>query len=323
MRDASVVRVATVTTNSNRRLLMNLVIGATGLLGSEICARLRVNGEPVRGLVRSTSDAAKVKRLQAIGVDPMLGDLRDPRSLEAACRGVQTLIVTASAMPFAYEPEKNTPATTDRDGMFNLIGAARAARVRHIVYTSFTGAIDRPFPLSEAKRAVEQKLAESGLTYTILRPNFFMDVWLTPAVGFDVGQGRVRLYGDGNHPIAWIAVRDVAAYAIASLQHTRAIDATVDLDGPAAVSPLAVVAIFERFLGRSIALEHVSEQALMEQQRAASDPMQKSFAALMLAYARGSVSRRTRTQDSYGLPLTTVEEYAQQVLHRRESATLA
>ena len=49
------------------------------------------------------------------------GDLRDPKSLRAACQGVSAMISTASSMPFNYQPGENTPETTDQDGLLNLI----------------------------------------------------------------------------------------------------------------------------------------------------------------------------------------------------------
>lgn len=59
---------------------MILVVGSTGFLGSEICRRLAAAGKPVRGLVRSTSSPDKVDRLKAMGVQTVLGELRDPDS---------------------------------------------------------------------------------------------------------------------------------------------------------------------------------------------------------------------------------------------------
>jgi uncharacterized protein YbjT (DUF2867 family) len=79
---------------------MNLVVGATGMLGSEVCRRLTAAGRPVRALVRVTSDQAKVDMLKGYGAEIVQGDLRDPASLAAACRGIDAVICTASSMPF-------------------------------------------------------------------------------------------------------------------------------------------------------------------------------------------------------------------------------
>ena len=102
---------------------MNLVVGATGRLGSEICRRLTAVGKPVRALVRATSDQAKVDRLSGYGVELVQGDLRDPASLATACRGVDAVITTTSAMPASYDPEGNNIQSVDIEGLSSLIAA--------------------------------------------------------------------------------------------------------------------------------------------------------------------------------------------------------
>ena len=63
---------------------MILVVGATGQLGSHIARMLLDRGQPVRALVRRTSGDAAVPA----GAEPVSGDLKDPESLAAACRGI-------------------------------------------------------------------------------------------------------------------------------------------------------------------------------------------------------------------------------------------
>ena len=70
---------------------MNLVIGATGRLGSEVCRQLAAKGKPVRALVRATSDPGKVEALRSCGAEIVQGDLRDRASLSAACQGITNL----------------------------------------------------------------------------------------------------------------------------------------------------------------------------------------------------------------------------------------
>ena len=70
------------------------------------------------------------------------------------------MITTASSMPFAYKPGENDIRTTDLEGEMSLVDAAKAANVRHFVYTSFSGNIDFDFPLRNAKRAVEKLSAK-------------------------------------------------------------------------------------------------------------------------------------------------------------------
>jgi uncharacterized protein YbjT (DUF2867 family) len=290
---------------------MDLVVGATGLVGGEVCRRLAAKGEPTRALARVTSDRAKVGALQDLGVEIVRGDLRDRASLEAACHGVRAVISTASSMPFAYQPGENDVQAVDLEGLTNLIAAAQAADVPRFIYTSFSGHIDLDFPLRNAKRVVEQRLKDSGLVYTILRPSYFMEVWLGPAVGFDAANAKASIYGPGERGISWISFQDVARFAVESLENPAARYATLELGGPEALSPLQVVRIFEEAAGRPFEVQHIPEEALQAQQASATDPMQQSFAGLMRSYARGDAIDMHDVLETFPLQLTSVCEYAQ------------
>jgi uncharacterized protein YbjT (DUF2867 family) len=291
---------------------MNLVVGATGMVGSEICRLLAAEGKPVKALVRATSDPAKVETLKGYGAVIVEGDLCNRASLEAACQGVTAVITTASSMPFCYEPGKNDVQTVDTEGMIDLVDAAQAAGVGHFVYTSFTP--DNDFPLRNAKRAVERHLQKSGLTYTVLRPSYFMEVWLSPAVGFDYANARARIYGSGEKPLSLISFPEVAQFAVASLDNPAARNATLEIGGPEAVSQLQAVKIFEEASGRTFETEHVPEQALADQQKASTDLMEQSFAGLMQWYARGDAVDMDDTLKAFPIQLTSVRDYAQNVL---------
>ncbi len=293
---------------------MNLVVGATGFLGTEICRQLSAKGRPVRALVRPTSDPAKVERLRALGAEIVQGDVRDRASLRAACQGATAVISTVSAMPFSYNPPDSTPQTVDLEGVIGLIAAAQAADVPRFVYTSFTHLVTIDSSLRTAKRTVERKLADSGLTYTILLPTDFMEVWLGPATGFDYPNARARVYGTGRNPISWISLVDVAQFAVESLDNPAGRNAALELGGPEALSQLEVVRIFEEVGGRPFELEFVPEEALIAQWQAASDDFQKTFAALMLATAHGSPIDMREMLQAFPIRVTSVGEYAARIL---------
>src|SRR5436309_6720711 len=110
---------------------MNLVIGATGLLGGEICRQLRQAGKPVRALTRATADPVKVEQLKRSGATLVQGDLKDRVSLDAACRGVATVITTASTT-FSRQAGDSIQ-TVDLEGQLRLVDAASAAGVSRLV----------------------------------------------------------------------------------------------------------------------------------------------------------------------------------------------
>ena len=200
------------------------------------------------------------------------------------------------------------------DGQTRLIEAAKAAGVEHFVYVSFRGNLAIQSPLAEAKRTVERRLKKSGIAYTILQASYFMEIWLTPMLGFDVANGRVKVYGEGKNKISWISYPDVARFAVKALSEQRARNKVIEVGGPEALSPLEVVRAFEAAGSNEIAVEHVPESALREQFETAEDPIQKSFAALMLSYAAGDAIEMTDTLRILPIPLTSVRDYVPQAL---------
>jgi uncharacterized protein YbjT (DUF2867 family) len=288
-------------------MMKTLVIGATGLLGLEICRRLTETGRPVRSLIRQTSDAAKRAELQQLGVELVEGDLKDPASLARACAGVQSVISTASST-FSRQPGDSIESV-DQKGQLALVDAARAAGVEHFVFVSFRENPGIQYPLTAAKRAVERALKASGMAYTILQASYFMEIWLTPALGFDVANGKVRLYGDGSHPISWISYRDVARATAAAVTESASRNMVVELGGPQALSPLDVVRMFEAAGTGKIATESVAESALESQLNAATDPLQKSFAGLMLQCASGDAIDVTTSSRLFPFQMTSVRDY--------------
>ena len=290
---------------------MILVVGSTGMVGSEICRLLASKGMPFRALVRETSDPAKVTRLKDLGAKIIKGNLCDPNSLKAACQDATAVICTVSAMPFCYQPGANDIQSVDFEGVNNLIDAAKATGVKQFIYTSFSGNLDRDFPLRNAKRAVEQHLKESGMVYTILRPSMFMEVWLSPAVGFDAANAKATIYGTGDQPIAWITIPDVAKFAVESLTNPAARNAVLELGGPQNLSPHEVIKLYEAAKGKTFEVTHVPPEALQAQYDGATDPMQKSFIGLMTCYAYGDPIEMGATQKSFGFQLTPVAEHVQ------------
>jgi len=286
---------------------MTLVIGATGLLGMEVCRRLKATGHPVRALVRRTSDAAKRMELQTLGAELIEGDLKDPASLRRACTGVQSVISTASST--LSRQEGDSIQTVDLQGQIALVDAARAAGVQHFVFVSFRDNAAIQYPLTEAKRTVEGHLKASGMAYTILQASYFMEVWLTPMLGFDYAAGKVRLYGDGNGKVSWVSYKDVARIAVAALDQPAARNAVLNVGGPQALSPREVVRMFEAAGAAEIAAEHVAEADLRAQLNSATDPLQKSFAGLMLQYASGDEMDMTDTLKLFPMQLTPLRDY--------------
>ena len=289
---------------------MILVIGATGSVGGEVCSRLAQRGERVRALVRASSSQEKTARLSAQNIELFTGDLKHKSALEAACRGVDAVISTATST--LSRQSGDSIESVDRDGQLNLVKAAKAAHIDRFVFLSFRRPAGVSFPLGDAKRDVENAI--SSMNYTTIQASWFMEVWLSPALGFDYPNARARIYGPGTSPVSWVSSCDVAEICVRVLSHPAAERQTIEFGGPEPLSPLEVVARFEKIGGRPFQLEHIPESALRAQYDAAPDSMQKSFAALMLGYLQGDAMNMEPVIERFGLRLTSVDDYARRVL---------
>ena len=217
---------------------MILVVGSTGTLGGRITKTLLAQSKEVRILVRDPSASADMAAmglatsadsLIAAGAIPIVGDLTDRVSLEAACHGIDTVISTATATKRDGDIE-----SADLNGTLNLIAAAVDAGVRHMIYTSVYGsAIGHPAPLFHIKATCEQALVESGMAWSILQPGIFPEVWAGMVIGMPLQAGEaVTLIGEANHRHSFISEADVAAFAVASVEHALAQNARLELGGP-------------------------------------------------------------------------------------------
>lgn len=239
---------------------MILVVGATGMLGGMITQQLLAQGKDVCILVRHNSPAealaaqgmaTSAKTLIAAGAQSVYGDIKDRASLDQAMAGVQTVLTTANS---ALRGGDDNPETVELRGNRNLVDAAKAAGVDHFIFTSVLGADPgSPFPFVRGKGQTEIALRESGLTYTILAPDMFAEVWAGMVVGGPLRAGQpITLVGEARRVHSFVSMADVAAFGVAAGDNPAARDATIPIGGPEAVSWLDIVAAAERVIGREL-----------------------------------------------------------------------
>jgi len=291
-----------------------LVVGATGVLGMEVCRQLAAAGKRVKGLVRTSSQKEKVNGLNELGVETVTGDMKDPQSLYQAFQNVNAIISTATST--ISHQEGDSMETVDLAGQLNVAEAASAAAVQHVVFISFPPfpPMTPEFPLQSAKRAVENRLKSKNFTYTILQPTYFMEIWLGPALGFDCAHAKAVIYGEGKNKISWVSIKDVAAFAVASIDNPAAQNAVIQLGGPDDLSVLDAVGIFEQESGQTFELQNVPDEALRAQMAAAPDSLGKTFSGLMMGLNEVGRIHMKETLRNFPIQLTSVREYARQMI---------
>ncbi|HEX6052796.1 MAG TPA: SDR family oxidoreductase [Gemmatimonadaceae bacterium] len=284
---------------------MILLVGATGLVGGMIARTLLNQRRPLRILVREGRD---YQALIDAGAEAALGDLKHPETLAAACRGVDVVITTASA---GQRGGLDTPETVDLEGNRNLVEAARSAGVKQFIFVSaLTATLDHPVPLPRAKAQAEGFVRESGIPYTIVAANGIMDVMVPQVVTDRIRAGQpVTLVGEARRRHSFVAARDVAAFAVAAVNHPEAINRRIAVAGPEAVSWRDIVATHERAIGRSVSVQWIAPGELLPDLPpipGLTELVSGLLAALETFDTPVDMSETART---FAVPLTSLDDY--------------
>jgi uncharacterized protein YbjT (DUF2867 family) len=231
-----------------------LMVGSTGMLGGMITRRLLEQGRQVRILVRPGSAYTP---LVDAGAEPVFGDLKDRASLDAACRGVDTVLTTANS---GFRSGEDTVDTVDRQGNRNLIDAAKAAGVQQFIFISTVLAdAGSPVPVFQAKAETEAYLQTSGMPYTVVAPHSFLEMMPYQVVIRPVLAGEpVTLVGEGRRLHAYDSMQDAATLAAAAVGHPAAVNTRLILTGPVPVSWHDLVALVEQQVGRPVSVQSVT-----------------------------------------------------------------
>ena len=206
------------------------VTGSTGRLGGRVARLLAGAGVEQRLLVR---DAARAPDLP--GATTAVMSYADGPSVEAACRGLDVVwMVSASEDEHRLAEHRS------------FVDAAVAAGVRHVVYTSFYGAApDATFTLARDHFHTEEHLKASGLTWTMVRDNLYLDF-----LPFFAGDERVLRGPAGDGRVAAVSFDDIAAALHAVLSDPDAhAGATYSLTGPEALTLAEAAAVMTRATG--------------------------------------------------------------------------
>ncbi len=240
---------------------MILVTGATGNVGGAVLRRLAAEGRAVCALIRSPDQAVGLPA----GVETVIGGFEDEDALACAVAGVDAVFLTTFNHPDLLVLQAN------------VIRAARAAEVRVVARISGMGADENAEAVYTRYHGIgDRQLADSGLGYVLLRPNWFHQNFRWMATG-----GAIRLpVGDGR--VSFVDVRDIAAVAVAALDDPGLWNQAFTLTGPEALSHAEVADILSGTTGRRVVFEGLSDDAWT-----AESGMDAGAAAAMIGLFRG------------------------------------
>ena len=270
-----------------------LVTGATGNLGRAVVVALRNKGANARAGGRDT------KRLNVIGGETVVFDYANPSTVSAAFQDVDGLFLVAPPLD-AEAPAKLKP----------VIDLAKSRGVRHIVFNSALGvdAVEQA-PL----RVCERYLMGSGVPYTIIRPNFFMENFSTGFLAPMVKSGTIYLAAD-NAKTSFISVGDIADVAATAFAKGLT-SKEYNLTGPAALDHTQVTAIISQVSGKHVTYQAIPEQAMLNGLRGTGMPEGpvQYIGVLYSAVRAGYLSAVTPDVETVtGKKPTTFETFARQ-----------
>lgn len=250
------------------------ITGATGAVGGMVAQHLANAQVPIRLLVRDPSRLTDLPTSEVFQCT-----YSDGNASRRALEGVSTLFMVSGA------------ETRDRVSQhLAFVDAAAKAGVRHIVYTSFVGAApDAIFTLARDHYVTEEHIARSGMSYTFLRDNLYLD-FVPNMVGDD---GVIRgPAGDGR--AAAVARSDVARVAAAIVQEpSHHVNVTYELTGPQALSFAEMADIVSAQSGRTVRFHNETTPEAYESRAIWQAPRWQvdAWVSTYLAVASGVMAR--------------------------------
>jgi uncharacterized protein YbjT (DUF2867 family) len=204
------------------------VTGATGKVGQELVKELKADRAPFRVGVRSPEKAA--------GMDAALFDFDRPETFAGALQGVDSLFLLTSG-------------GTQREAV--VVDAAKKAGVERLVKLSVWGAEEDAFVIGRAHRSVEQKIEASGMAWTFLRPNGFMQNYSTSGAALIKTQG---VFYDSSRDARYstIDARDIGVVAAKVLTEAGHDGKAYKLSGPEALSNTEIAEKLSRVIGKPV-----------------------------------------------------------------------
>ncbi|MFE3279960.1 NmrA family NAD(P)-binding protein [Nocardia sp. NPDC059239] len=181
------------------------VTGATRQQGGAVADRLLADGWQVRMLTRRP-DSARARALAAAGAEVIAGSLEEPATVERCVDGVYGVY---SVHPGLLDPEQDEV----KAGMA-ITDAAVKYGATHLVYSSGLGADRGGQP---TKREIEQHIAASGVSATVLRPSSFMENLITQSATVGIADDALRTAAAAHVRQQFIALDDIGAFTALSL----------------------------------------------------------------------------------------------------------
>jgi uncharacterized protein YbjT (DUF2867 family) len=271
-----------------------LVTGITGHQGGAVADSLLRHNIRVVGLTRNPAKASAWKDR---GVELVEGDLADRKSLDRALETVEKVYLVTTPFEAGMDTEVRQGTT--------MIDAARDADIKHLVFSSVVSA-DRGtgIPHFETKGRIEAYLKKSGVPFTVIRPAFFMENFLSPWLLPGIQAGKVVMGVDPDCWLQMVSIRDIGEFVLAAFRTPDwYLRQTIEIAGDSLTIPGALGLISEA-TGHAIRYEQLPDNRLEE---AVGSDMARMFRWFNTVGYRVDIPELEKL---WGIPMTLFHAFA-------------
>ncbi|KRF31776.1 SDR family oxidoreductase [Paenibacillus sp. Soil787] len=285
-----------------------LVTGATGQLGSKVVEAL-LAAVPAENLAVSVRDTEKASDLRSRGVDVRHGDFDDPASLDKAFAGVDRLLIVSTQGDNETRIRQHLAA----------VSAAERAGVGFIAYTSATNAQESSLFLVPVHRATEEAIRKTGIPYSFLRNNWYIENEIGTIQGVLAGAPLVTSAGAGK--VGWASRGDYAQAAANVLAGNGHENTVYELSG-ALITHEDLAAVLSTVLDREVPIQQVDDETYAKIMAGAGvpEPVVPILVAIQSAIRDGVLELESSDlQTLLGRPVTPLSKAIEEIVNGLKS----
>lgn len=287
-----------------------LVTGATGKLGTKVVETL-LKSVPAHQLAVSVRQPEKAEHLRARGVDVRHGDFDRPETLETAFQGIDRLLIISTDGDNETRIRQHT----------NAVNAAQRAQVGFIAYTSLANANESRLALAEVHRVTEEAIANTGIPYSFLRSNWYLENEIGTVQAVLAGAPWVTSAGTGK--VGWALRQDYAEAAAAVLAGDGHENTIYELSGPL-MTQEELAAALGAVLGKDVPVQQVDDAAYADIMKKAGlpDPLVSFLVDIQRGIREGSLEIESNDFEKLlGRPVTPIHDALAQLVRDLKGTT--
>ena len=287
-----------------------LVTGATGKLGAKIVETL-LKSVPASNLAVSVRNPEKAEALRARGVDVRHGDFDHPETLDSAFAGIDRLLIISADGDTDTRIRQHT----------NAVAAAERAQVKFIAYTSLANAKDSELFLAPVHRATEEAIAKTGIPYSFLRNNWYLENEMASIQAAMAGAPWVTSAGAGK--VGWALQQDYAEAAATVLAGNGHDHTIYELSGKL-MTQEELASALGTVLGKEVPVQQVDDATYADIMKGAGVP---DFVIPILVSIQQDIRKGTLEIESndfeklLGRPVTPIKEALTHIVNGISQAT--